>query len=349
MRAALLGLAAGASLLAALPVSAEQPALHTITPAQVEGLCPGVALPGSVLGAPRSAQDPAFVSVVSQLPARFSPFSNAELDLTNWSDRLAAITWRGASLDGAVNARTMEAFRAAMTAAGWAETVQGDLMPPLGFDAVMFEKDLPTNLGVRRMLVEFDTPGALLLRCGDAELMELALAERDGKLAPGSPRPAAPLPVIAAPLPGDAVCADPAVQAVFADNDQIDENNPVLRQLMAATEGPSAANRAGERLNVWLKWKLLGSGKVDADALWTVQEQVSAHDGDAMTEELTRFLQTGVALMEARKAGDRAGTCKAFLGMMRHQHARDLREAAQWVKVNAAFQKEAARVGVALD
>lgn len=338
-----------ASLLAALPVQAQAPAFHAISPAQVEGLCPGVGLPGTVLGASRSAQDPAFVNGLNQLPARFPPFSNAELDLTNWSDRLAAITWRGASPDGDVNQRTMDAFRTAMTAAGWVETVQGDLMSPLGFDAVLFEKDLPTNLGVRRMLVEFDTPGALMLRCGDAELMELALAEREGKLVPGSPRPAAPMPFAAAPLPDDAVCADPAVQAVFADDDRIDENNPVLRQLMAATEGPRAANRAGERLNVWLKWKLLGSAKVDADALWTVQEQASAHDGDAMTEELTRFLQTGVALMEARKAGDRARTCQAFLGMMRHQHARDVREAAQWVKVNAAFEAEAARLGVTLD
>ncbi|MDP3907204.1 hypothetical protein [Novosphingobium sp.] len=345
----MLGLTAGASLLAALPVRAEQPALHSITPAQVEGLCPGVTLPGTVLGAPRSAQDAGFVASLHKLPARFAPFAEAELDLTDWSDRLAAITWRGASPDGDVNTRTMEAFRAAMTAAGWAETVQGDLMTPLGFDAVMFEKDLPTNLGTRRMLVEFDTPGALMLRCGDAELLELALAERDGKLAPGSPRPSLPALGPAAALPDASVCADPAVQAVFVDEGRIDEANPALQRLLAAGEQSGAMSHAAKRLNTWLKWKLLGSGKIDADALWTVQERVEAHDGEALTQDMTGFLAAAGAMMQARKAGDRAQICRAFLDVMHFQHAREQREAAKWTRVNAALEAEAARLGIALD
>lgn len=348
-RAALLGLVAGASLIAALPAGAEKPALHRITAAQVEGLCPGVGLPGTVLGAARAAQDPALVGTMGQLPARFAPFAEAELELTDWSDRLAAITWRGASPDGDVNARTMEAFRAAMAAAGWSETVQGDLMSPLGFDAVLFEKDLPTNLGLRRMLVEFDTPGALMLRCGDAELLELALAERGGQLVPGSPRPALPAPGPRAALPDDTACADPGVQAVFADDDRIDESNPVLRRLMAAGEQSSAMSQAGKRLNTWLKWKLLGSGKIDDAALWAVQDRAEAPDGASLTREMTGFLEAAGAMMQARKAGDRAQTCRAFLDVVRLQHTRAQREAAKWAAINGAFEAEAARLGIALD
>ncbi len=308
-----------------------------------------MALAGSVLGGPRSAQAPDFVNTLGRLPASYAPFAQAELDLTDWSDRLAAITWRAASPDGYVNQRTMDAFRAGMAAAGWAETVQGDLMSPLGFDAIMFEKDLPTNLGVRRMLVEFDTPGALMLRCGDAELMELDLAERDGQLAPGSPRPVVPVLGPPAALPDDSACGDPAVQAAFSEDDQIDENNPALRQLQAAMLPVSAARSTGERLTVWLKWKLLGSGKVDDAALWDIQDRAVPADGDALTGEFTRFLEGANGLMQARKAGDRAQACRAFLGMLREHHAGDLRKVAEAARVNAAFEAEAARLGVALD
>lgn len=342
-----MGLAAGSSLIAAVPVRAQE--FHHITPARVEGLCPGAGLPGTLLGEPRARQDRGLVNALGKLPAHFAPFTEAELDLTDWSDQLAGITWRAASPDGAVNDRTMAAFRAAMTAAGWTETVQGDLMSPLGFNAIMFEKDLLTNLGQRRMLVEFDTPGALMLRCADAALLELALAERDGKLAPGSPRPPMPALDPAVTLPGDGVCADPQLQAVFADADYIDESSPALQQLMAFGTRAGEVSRAGNRLNTWLKWKLTGSGRITPDALWALEEQVSAHNGEELSEELTGFLEAAGGVMQARKARDHQNTCRAFLTLMGHQHKRHLRQIARWTAINAALEAEAVRLGVALD
>lgn len=317
--------------------------------AQVLSLCPGVGQPGLHLGEPRSAQDPTFLSKINHLPRDFEPFTEADLDLTSWSDRLAGITYLAASPDGAFNQLWIETLQESLEAEGWTPSPRRHLAATGMLEAKMYEKTVQAKQGSLTLLVQFDTPGALILSCGDVSLLELANEEYEGRLAPGTPRPVPPIGGMQVPLPTEKDCAEPELLSAFSDVHKIDETNLAFRKLVAGGETIADLKRHQDRLHSWLRWRLIGSGKVTQQRIWELGDQANASSDaegmemmQAMFEKLTRVTQ-------AQEKGDPSALCKAMVGLVIATAHKEQRDTELWIRANAALEEEARNLGLKLD
>ena len=349
-RTGLAVLALTASIASPAAARAAVPPIAVPDAAMIERLCPGTSPTWLKLGIAREQQDRAVLASLDALDARFAPFTDIEQDYTNWSGRLAALTYRAPSPDGDANRAWIDAMTAMLEASGWQTSTRREIAAPAVFETRLFEKPVKIDGETRQFLLEIDAAGALMLRCGDVALLEIGRAETEGRLAPDAPRPKPPLETGAAPaLPDRARCKDQALQGAFA-RERINEYAPEIDALSEASLWIGARESYGRRLNVWLKSKLVDSGQLTLDRLWEIEEALMpARDaGEAVENEFTGFLTAAAAMATAQKAGDSHGICTAFVDVMLAQIAKDQREITRWARLNEALEAEAKRLGIAL-
>ena len=186
------------------------------------------------------------------------------------------------------------------------------------------------------------------MRCGDPVLLALDQRERDGTLEPGSLRPVAPPYDPALRLPASTVCQSPAVQQLVSGSAKPDDEAPELAEFAAAASQESDRAHHAKRLNTWLEWKLLGSGKLDDRSLVALREKAAKQDVEGQMRQMMEVLAVGGELSAAREGGNAGKGCEAFRKLMVFTHDRSRQDAAYWNRVNVAVEAEAKRLGVDL-
>lgn len=333
------------------PAPAAAQSVKRIDAQMVARFCPGMESSQLKPGLPISAQDQAFIKSLNRLPPDFTPFTEADLEMTSWSGKLAGITYRGASPDGDANRAWSEALVTTLQNEGWTELSQIDLASPLPYFAHYFERDVDSGSGRRTLFLEFDTPGALVLRCGDLQLFEIQKNEAQDMLEEGSPRP----PQLgdletALRLPDESDCDDPMLLQAFREPGRIDETSEAFQKFAAAGENVAKVATSRQRLVTWLKWKLLRSGKVDQDRLWQLEDKASE---SAKTNPLTLSEDVLVAVgkvSDAVQAKDGAGKpkaiCRSMVGIILAQSAKEKQDSDYNAELARILESEAARLGI---
>jgi hypothetical protein len=313
---------------------------------QVEALCPGLGLSGLVLGKSDAEQDRTLVSKLDNLPPHFAPFTEAELEYTPWSDRLAAIIYRAASPDDAENKAWEEALNTELYEAGWKPSARAELASPLTDEADIYEKAVDVVGDSRVLFVEFDAWGALMLRCGDAELVELGRAEANAELEKGSARPQPPRLMPVQPLPSPEACRQPDLRAAFARLSDVDETSPVGKRLTDAAMQVDQMRNYHERLSTWLKWKLLSSGKVTDLDIAAIYERASKDYGEAFEANVEEFADAVVETTKAQESENPEKICAAFIKIVNAKMRSDQRDIAWQQKINEEMEREANKLSI---
>jgi hypothetical protein len=336
------------AIFASIPSQANAEDVRQLNAELVAAVCPGIGLPGIKLGEPATAQDQKFVAQINRLPEEFLPFSDADLEFTTWSDKLAGITYIGASPDGEVNRAWAKALEISLVAAGWSASNRSDLASPLTFNARYFEKTVDSSEGKRTIFLEYDTPGALMLRCGDLALLELMADETAGNLAPGSKRPEMPVMDMAQTvLPNAQQCKNPALLEAFAKPGFVDENVTALRELAASGGALREYSRHSERVAEWLEWRLLGSGLVSRERIWALEDQVAPHRSEERLESSMFVFEALLPfLANDNENHDPQAACRSFIDVIVNTMRQEQSDAEYNAKRIAILENEAERVGV---
>lgn len=304
-------------------------------------LCPVGGAGALRLGQTEAAQDPALRRAFSGDAAPIAPFTESTANYTQWSDRLSAVEFRGASPDGDDNDAFVVGMIKALEAGGWTRAVR-KMPESLLRDADTYEKVLATADGPRLMMLQFAASGVIELRCGDFELLRLSEDEALDWLAPGSPRPV--MPKTPAGRPGTIRPEDCAKPEIRDNLDQLldDGSYPELT-------GEMALDRYQTRLKTWLRWKIVASGKANADALWKIEEKVAPLSGQQLEKDFGAVMEPLLAYDKVAKKDDPEAKCRVAVGVLAGEAQRSTSEAARLAKVNAALEAEANRLGVKLD
>jgi hypothetical protein len=342
-----------ASLAAASLILSTSPAVGravTQTDAeQIAILCPVPALRGIQLGMEKPLRDEFLRKSLSKLPPSFAPFTEATLEMTPWSQKLAGVIYLAESPNDPPNQAWSDALAQSLTSSGWTPSQRSDLASPLTFNAIMFEKVVESTSGSHIAFIEFDTPGALKLRCGDAKLLEIQKKEQDGQLEPGSLRPAKPRYVEIDSTANDVDCDNPLLLEAFREPSSVDENNIAFRQFVAGSEALSEQKYYGERLMTWLKWKLISSGRVDEDKIWELEEKVAQRDGKAKMSNWMDAIAALGDMLKAQEQGDARAMCHSLARVMDATAKGDRSDIAYHAKVTQALEQEARRLDINVD
>jgi hypothetical protein len=275
------------------------------------------------------------------------PFSKALARTTSWSDRVASVELTVPVEDETAGKAQEQALIAALEAAGWTRAEDpanadigliliesNHILRPLGSDDT---ETAPVFAGVSWY------PGELRLTCTSATWTRRDRAEMDGQLSADSPRPA-PLPAITAVRPTKDNCADPVyvanVDALFgtdARNAWVDQSAMRARQ--------------AQRTETWLRWKLLGSGKVSEDQLWALEDRVVEPGDDDPEAKLIQGMEMFALMPEIEKAkakGDTAALCPLYIRVIDILALEDKRRLDRWARIEPLYLAEAAAAGVDL-
>lgn len=329
---------------------AETTQSQAITADKVERLCPVTGSPGLALGDPSDHQPTELKRGLRQLSADLAPFTKGRLELTPWSERVTAVTYSAEPGDTDQHGELLEAFDAMMIAAGWQPvTVDNEKMLPLNIlDQRAYRREVMAKNGPQTLLVEFATDGAVQMRCGDPALLELAQREREGRLDPGSPRPIAPPFDPARRVPDAKICKTARLQEFALAKSGLDEFSPDIYEFGSAAFESRRRAGHGKRLNTWLEWKLLGSGRVSEDRLFELQEPF-AKLREIGLGKMMQMLVPVTAFANAREQGNGEAACEAMRQVLVAETKQSLADIAYWDKVNAALEAEAKRAGAALE
>lgn len=329
--------------------SAQAQSVKPIVATQIDNICPGLKMPDLNLGLPKSRQNPLFLKNVNRLPEAFAPFTEADLEFTPWSDLLAGITYRSASPDGEVNRNLAETLESSLLAAGWTKSDRTDLASPLVFAAQHFSKEVETPQGKRMLFLEFDTSGALMLRCGDSRLFEIQKKEYEGELEPGSKRPRQPLTANKnATIAIESACEDALLLQSFGKAGVVDEKAPAFADFIAGGAALSEYEQYKGRLVTWLKWALLDSKKIDRDRIWEIEDQANRGKADQTLSLLGMMFEQVMQADAAMKSEEPKAACQSFFAFMQAQAEKDRSDIAYHGRVERLLELEAARVGLNL-
>lgn len=341
-------LVAPAALLAlvALPAAPAQAAVTIPSIETIETrLCPVGGVGALLLGQPSAAQDPALLKAFSGTEAPIDPFGESRAVYTQWSGRLSATEFNGASPDGTDNNAFIAGMIERVETAGW-QRAEGKPPGSLMMEPEVYKKVLQTADGPRLMVLEFEASGNVALRCGDPELLQMSQAESEERLAPGSPRPV---------MPGGPALPAGVLRAEDCDRPEIRDNLLKLLndgdrpEMTGAMDLANQSEQFQSRLRTWLRWKMAQSGKVDDETLWKLEERIAPLTGDQVEKEFIGVADDITGFDRSRKAGDKKGECRALIGMAAGMAEASIIEAARLAKVNAALESEAKRLGIALD
>ncbi|WP_137870482.1 hypothetical protein [Sphingopyxis sp. 2PD] len=329
---------------------AQAEAVKPVQAEQIEQLCPGLKMTELSLGLPRSQQNTHFLKQVNRLPEAFAPFTEADVEFTPWSGLLAGITYLGVSPDGDVNQSLAAALESSLLAAGWTTSERTDFASPLGFNSQYFSKEVETPQGMRELFIEFDTPGALLLRCGDRRLFNIQKREYEGELEPGSKRPRQPLAANKdAKIAAESDCDDILLLEAFGKAGIVDETSPAFADFIAGGASLSAYENYKGRIVTWLKWSLLDSKRIDRDRMWKLEDEAGRGRTEQTLAAIGSLLEAVAQVGAASEEGDSKAVCKSFVGVMRAQADADRRKIAYHEQITKLLEQEAARVGLNLE
>lgn len=326
--------------LVAQPVFAAPPTL-----VDLEGLCPGRSVNDAQFGL-----DDGDTSALGTVPAGLTEFHRREPSYTSWSRQLAAITVRAASPDGSANLRWQEAIASELRAGGWIPLADPALATPLE-DGMLFEKTRRDGVDARRLLFEVAIAGARMLRCGDQALLRLDRDEAEGRLATGSARPLELLPESPARLPGSEDCTRPELLAAFAgDNgDGVDDDAPAFVRFSARADQAARASSHAHRLQRWLAWRMLRSGRIDQERLWDIEQEVAPHKIDSIERDFGDLLSGAGVAFKARERNDARGMCEAFVQIIIAQVRAEERNLERHKAISVALEAEAERLSIPLN
>lgn len=301
------------------------------TAPDIAALCPVGGPAGLAFGVERKGQDAAALRALEG----DGPLGEGEAQFTTWSDQLYAVEWRKPSPDDAINQPWRENVDAALLAAGWRPVDHRKLKSSSAMDQTMVEK----TVGNRTLVIEYDTSGIQMLRCGDLALMEIDARERDGDLLPGSPRPVPPAaPVAPFTLPDPAICARPDLVAAFSSTKSSREIGPLLERHFDLRDPVGDQEEFENRLKTWLEWKLRTAGGLSMEQIWNLTEPPPGVD------ELEESLGSINLMIEAEAAKDGRKLCQAGLAMFGSLQRDMAQRAAANHRINAALDGELRRL-----
>jgi hypothetical protein len=273
------------------------------------------------------------------------PYEKGLARTTSWSDRVASVELTVEQEDESTGKAQEQALVAAFEAAGW---TRAEDLTTIDIGLILIESnhvlmppghDDPATAPVFAGVSWF--PGMLRMTCTSGEWSRLDRAEMDGDLGDGSPRPA-PLPAITAVRPIKDNCADPAYvadidDALFDGDAWVDQSAMRARQAL--------------RLETWMRWKLLGSGKVNEDQLWALEDRAVATETDDPEARLVQGMEMLSLFPEieaARKAGDNAALCPLYIRIVDIMATEDKRRLDRWARIEPLYLEAAAPAGVDL-
>lgn len=309
-------------------------------------LCPVGGASSLRLGHDETKQDPELRKVFSIGGKPIAPFEEARAVYTPWSEQLSAIEFNGASPDGDDNRNFIQQMTEQLEANGWVRAEGPKVFATHMMSPVVYTKDLSTADGPRRFLLQFEAPGAVLLNCGGLDLLKLSEAESEEVLAPGSPRPVPPQghdQPLANLRPQD--CDDPAFREKMMARLTAGDRTGATDSMDEASD----QERYQSRLRIWLRWKMVESGKINHQALWEIEEKVAPREAAQMEKDFIAFAGSVVAMDKARKRGDAAAECRAMAALAAAETGKSGGEAARLARINAAFEAEAKRLGIEVD
>ncbi|WP_324260925.1 hypothetical protein U4960_12295 [Altererythrobacter sp. H2] len=313
---------------------------------QIELLCPQIGLNGYLLGAVEtSAHWAELAEVETQAPA---PLVDASLIFTTWSNRLAAIEWQGPGFEGMEHFPWLDGISEELEAAGWSLHGEEDGL----FEPVEYRKEIATADGPRTFAVKAASNGNFELTCGDAALLDLSAAEALGDLAEGSPRPLPP-PADWANVADSWLarfdCDDDTLLARLDQVEKLDQTAPVVIAHIGQPPDLGAEGDYQRRLEMWLRWKIRTSGKLSFEESLEIEDRAVSYDSRESAEDVTDFLLTATALIEAQKGGDGKARCTAARSLFAGARESGEREARRIARANAVRIAEARKLGIAID
>jgi hypothetical protein len=275
------------------------------------------------------------------------PYAKALARTTSWSDRVASVELTIAVEDETIGKAHEQALIAALERSGWTRA-EDPTTADIGLILIESNTVLrPADSGDTTTAPVFAGvswyPGELRLICTSAEWTRRDRAEMDGQLPADSPRPA-PLPTIAATRPSKASCADPTyvanVDALFG-TDARD----------AWVDQSAMRARQAQRLETWMRWKMLGSGKVSEDQLWELEDRAVSPESDDPGSKLIQGMEM-LALMpeieKAKAAGDTAVLCPLYIRVIDILALEDKRRLDRWARIEQLYLAKAVAAGVDL-
>lgn len=186
-------------------------------------------------------------------------------------------------------------------------------------------------------------PSELRLICTSAEWTRRNRAEIDGQLAAESRRPA-PLPVITAVRPSKQSCADPAYVADVEGLFGVDARDAWVDQ-------SALRARQAQRLETWVRWKMLSSGKVSEDQLWALEDRAVPPENDDHEANLIQGMEMLALMPEIQKAkekGDADALCPLYIRVIDILAMEDQRRVDRWARIEPLYLAVAAAEGVDL-
>ena len=315
--------------------------------AAIEALCPGQSGNPMQFGTAEESMDAATLSVV-RVQAQAAGFEKVETRFTAWSDKLLGIELGRDVPDGAALDQWGDDFHDQITAAGW--TVGEE--PFMAGYQTRYEKVFAGNAQPRRLAIEVSLHGisrGVTLLCADAALQLEDQNETDGVLAEGSPRPTRPPPQ---PKLDEFLarldCEDPELLGAFAKALNLEDAAALVETRLTPEEVTAQADYQ-YKLVTWLRWKLRGSGAIDEDTLWGIEEDVREQHPLNFEEDLFAMARIVEEVTEAEKAKDPAKLCGGYKGMVAYLFAQSAREERRHAALAAAFEAEAQRRSLSLD
>lgn len=338
---------------------AQQGPLATLETLPIERMCSAEGAIGYAFGAtdgpPKLLDMPGMTDM--RLNPAFAPFERAGIDSTTWSNRIYAANFTARFADSTTAVAAIQSIAGRFERLGWTadrgtsdedayeRSTMSYIAPGTGEVHLYWPAGAvgaDRKDGVRIELTRLG--GEVTLSCKSLSLFADHVQEALGRLPDGVPKPAAPvLPFPRRPDP--ALCADPARRAeLFASRP---EDNELMRYVVQRT-------KFRERLVTWKMDRLRKSGKLSNEQMFellsaSLGEPAASkgmRDGLGLIGDMLGQLQ---AIAAAGEAKDDGASCRAVAKLIDLIEQIGAAVDPQWTAMEAAVEKEAARLGIRLD
>ena len=329
------------------PISAGE--LDLISIDRIESLCSSAGSSAFVLGKPRSPEARAALEGSDGIPAvGEAPFVEAWPTYTAWSDRLAKIAWYPDFKEPVKATDWLDRMTEVLKAGGWQE-VDPDFVSALPeWRTPEFTKEFAGDEVPTTIQIQVEAVSSYRFECTTPQLARLHDDEAQGILEPGTQRPLAPA-LIEKPQLDPAICDTPEFQELMTSNRKLEESGFELGEIIPVVDPDNEAMRYGERLRTWLVWRMTGSGKVDWNRVWEIEEAVAPPQENEQLASMLGFLADAGEMIRAEEDGEKVRSCRLMLEMAGKQREKNAEAVARLDKINTALEAEARRLGIPLD
>ncbi|NJS13873.1 MAG: hypothetical protein HC788_03670 [Sphingopyxis sp.] len=275
------------------------------------------------------------------------PFAKALARTTSWSDRVYSVELSLPIAEESVGKAQEKALIAALKAAGWTSVEMagsldiGMLLNESNYILMPPGVDDPATAPIFAGVSWF--PSRLRLTCISADWVRRDRKEMDGQLPEDAQRPAA-MSAITATRPTNDRCADPAnvanIEAMFGNDVRDDWADQSARQ-----------SQQTRRIETWMRWKLLQSGKVSEEQLWALEDRAAAPDREDPGANLIQGMEMLALLPEiqaAKAKRDKAKLCPLYVRLIDFMALEDERQMDRWERIEPLLLAEAEAAGVDL-